>query len=109
MIAVFSWKRVLTHPQDSFSYTEGVDYIKSQLINGKSVLTGVSYGENGFKNYFMYYDNANRSGGTNLKNNRFYQGYVKINDSSIPVLYDQTNLCVRGATQYIVTEVRRNR
>lgn len=119
--------------KDSFNYTEGVDYIKSQLIDGKSVLTGVSYGENvgnknpstshflnivgmgfesgenGFKNYFMYYDNANRSGGTNLKNNRFYQGYVKINDSSIPVLYDNTNLCVVGATQYIVTEVRRNR
>ena len=70
---------------------------------------GFESGENGFKNYFMYYDNANRSGGTNLKNNRFYQGYVKINDSSIPVLYDNTNLCVVGATQYIVTEVRRNR
>ena len=119
--------------ENTFNYTGGVEYIKTQLIEGKSVVTGVSYGKNvdninpstshflnivgmgfeigknGVQNYFSYYDNANRAKGTNLDNNKFYQSRVSINNSYVPVLYDNTNLCVGGTTQYIVTEVRRNR
>ncbi|MGM9865123.1 MAG: RHS repeat-associated core domain-containing protein, partial [Muribaculaceae bacterium] len=121
--------------ENTFNYSEGVEYIKSQLLNGNSVITGVSYsrnnknrnsstshflnivgmgfeiGKNGTNNYFMYYDNAtnDKPKGTNLERNRLYEDTRFINKASIPVLLDKSNLCVDGAKIYIVTEVRRNK
>lgn len=45
----------------------------------------------------------------NLQQNRFYKGSVKEGVQRIPVWYDNTNVGVRGASQYIITEVRRNK
>jgi RHS repeat-associated protein len=118
--------------KSNVSFNDGTDYIVSQLKVGKSVVTGVYDGGKpgnknpntghfinicgmGFdkdgKNYFSYYDNAtcNKNSGMNLQQNRFYKGSVKEGVHRIPVWYDNTNVGVRGASQYIITEVRRNK
>ena len=121
---------VLTEANGVFNtrkYIDGVDYIKSQLVNQKSVIVGIynqtavgnhnpltghfvnivgmGFDERG--NYFSYYDNANStvSIGTNLENNKFYEAKIQ----NQPIFYDKTNLGVQGAKLYILTEIRRNK
>ena len=128
------YKRIdLYNPgNNKVSYEDGTEYLKSQLKEGKSIVTGVYDGGNagnknpntghfvnicgmGFdkegRNYFSYYDNAtcNKNFGINLDQNRFYQGIVDNGLFKYPVWYDNTNVGVRGASQYIITEVRRNK
>ena len=120
--------------ENTFNYTEGVDYIKSQLLEGKSVITGVSYkgksgnhnsstnhfinivgmgfeiGQNGPENYFIYYDNAPSDSmkGTDITTNKFHEGQVVINNKNISVLHDEPSMFVPRKSMYIVTEVRKN-
>ena len=120
--------------ENTFNYTEGVDYIKSQLLEGKSVITGVSYkgksgnhnsstnhfinivgmgfeiGQNGPENYSIYYDNAPSDSmkGTDITTNKFHEGQVVINNKNISVLHDEPSMFVPRKSMYIVTEVRKN-
>ncbi len=111
------------------NYTDGVDYIKNELTEQRSVMVGVydqteagnhnhltghfvnivgmGFDERG--NYFSYYDNADSKAsiGTNLEKNKLYES--KTQGQGLPIFYDDTDLGVRGAEQYVLTEVRRNK
>ena len=128
-ISKYASKRIdMYNPNDNslLDFSAGQEYLVSQLLKGESVITGVrtggkhgnANGETGHflnvcgmgfdskgRNYFSYYDNANYKTGTNLEDNRFY---LSLTSNGIPVWYDNTNVGVGGATQYIVTEVRYN-
>ena len=60
-------------------------------------------------NYVSYYDNATQhKSGMDLKENRFYMNRIKARGKMVNILYDATNVKVRGVSEYIMTEVRRN-
>ena len=123
-----------TSSTDLLDFDGGVNYIKDQLLKGKSLVAGVEYGgkvsnfnpttdhflnivgmgfeyKNGrFMNYFSYYDNATKFQllGTDTKSNRLYFGTLK---SGERVFYDNTNVLVQGREPltYILSEIRRNK